>query len=226
MMNSKGKSVLILLGGMWHDFDGFASLIQLVFESKGFRVESTYDLDILRHLDQAGCDLLLSYTCLSEHRHGYDDSGPDKLTNDQVSGLKRWVRQGGALLAVHAATVIGLSSPRLGRLFGGVFISHPEPFPFIVYPLSSEHPITAGIPAFQVHDEFYIQKVDNSVEIHMAAIYQDTAYPMVWSRLEGKGRVAVVAPGHSAEVWDHPIYQRLLLQAAGWLLNKNPSADL
>jgi type 1 glutamine amidotransferase len=213
----KKKTVLILLGGMWHDFDGFTSVMKSFFEAEGYHAESTYDLDILRHLGQVDCDLLLSYTCLSKHRQGYADAGPEKLTDDQVSGLTRWVRQGGALLAAHAATVIGDSSPRLGRLLGGVFLSHPEPFAFTIYPLSGEHPITSGIPAFEVVDEFYIQEVDPAVNIHMVALYQGVAYPMAWSRTAGKGRVACVAPGHFPHVWNNPLYQRLMLQTAGWL---------
>ena len=217
-MNSRKKSVLILLGGMWHDFDGFASAMKPVFEAEGYRVESTYDLDVLRRLDQAGYDLLLSYTCLSKHRQGYDEAGPERLSDDQISGLTDWVQQGGALLAAHAATVIGDSSARLGRLLGGVFLSHPEPFLFTIHPLSGEHPITAGIPAFEVLDEFYIQKYDPCVEIHMVGMYQDVVYPMVWSRPAGKGRVACVAPGHFPEVWKHPTYQRLMRQTVDWLL--------
>lgn len=220
-MNSKKKSVLILLGGMWHDFDSFASLMKEIFEAEGYRIESTYELDILRRLDQAGYDLLISYTCMTKHRKGFDDRGPEKMTNEQVSGLTNWVQNGGALLAAHAATVTGDSNPRLGKLFGGVFLSHPDPFPFTVYPLSGEHPITAGIRAFEIHDEFYIQKYDPSVEIHMTAVHENVAYPMLWSRHEGNGRVAVVTPGHFPAVWKHPTYQRLMLQTAGWLLKTN-----
>jgi type 1 glutamine amidotransferase len=219
MMNLNGKSILILLGGMWHDFDGFANAMRSVFEAEGCRVESTYDLDILTRLDQVGCDLLLSYTCLSKHRAGFNDTGPEALTDDQVAGLTRWVRNGGGLLAAHAATVIGDSSPDLGTLFGGTFLFHPEPFTFTVTPLLGEHPITAGVQAFEVHDEFYIQKCDPTVEIHMVANYRDVAYPMVWSRAEVNGRVAHVAPGHYPEVWNHPVYQQLMLQTTAWLIH-------
>jgi type 1 glutamine amidotransferase len=204
---------------MWHDFDGFANAMKPVFEAEGCKVEATYDLDVLIRLDRAGYDLVLSYTCLFKHRERYDDTGPEKLTDDQVRALTRWVRSGRALLAAHAATCIGDSTLDLGALFGGVFVSHPEPFTFTVYPLSGEHPITAGIQAFDVHDEFYIQKYDPSVAIHMAAIYQNVAYPMVWSRPEVKGRVAHVAPGHFPEVWNHAAYQRLMLQTASWLVS-------
>ena len=217
-MKLNGKSILILLGGMWHDFDGFVNVMKPVFEAEGCQVEATYDLDVLTRLNQSCCDLVLSYTCLFKHRQGYDDIGPEKLTDEQVHGLTRWVRRGGGLLAAHAATVIGDSRPELGTLFGGVFDSHPEPFTFSIYPLSGEHPITTGIQAFDVYDEFYIQKYDPSVELHMTAIYQNVAYPMAWSKPEGKGRVAHVAPGHFPEVWKHPAYQRLMLQTAKWLI--------
>jgi hypothetical protein len=162
---------------------------------------------------------VLSYTCLFKHRAGYNDDGPEKFTDEQVAGLTHWVRSGGGLLAAHAATSICDSSPDLGTLFGGVFLSHPEPFTFTVAPLSGEHPITAGIQAFEIHDEFYIQKYDPSVQIHMAAVHQGMVYPMAWSRTEVKGRVAHVAPGHFPEVWNHPVYQQLMLQTAAWLIH-------
>jgi len=218
-MNPKEKSILMLLGGMWHNFDGYAAAMKPVFAAAGYRTDATYDLDILTRLDQAGYDLVLSYTCFFQHRPGYDDTGLEKMTDEQVRGLTSWVRAGGALLAAHAATCLNGTDPEYGRLLGGVFVSHPEPFTFSVYPLSGAHPITAGVPAFEVHDEFYIQKYDPSVEIHMAALYQDVAYPMAWSRPEVRGRVAHVAPGHFPEVWNNVTYQKLMLQTIGWLVN-------
>ena len=213
------KSILILLGGMWHDFDGYAKDVTPVLEAVGYRVEATYDLDLLTRLDQAGYDLVLSYTCFYKHREGCDDTGAEKLTDEQLRGLAGWVRSGGALLAAHAATCLGESDPEYGKLLGGVFVSHPEPFTFNVFPLSGKHPITAAISAFEIHDEFYIQEYAPDVEIHMAALYQDALYPMAWSKLEGRGRVAHLAPGHFPEVWNHPAYRQLLLQTTDWLVN-------
>ena len=217
-MKPGNPSILILLGGMYHDFDAFALSMQVLFQAAGYTVGSTYDLDALTRLDRSAVDLILSYTCFSEPRPGMGDPGPAGLTAGQVAGLVDWVRAGGALLGVHAATVIGSSDPSLGRLLGGVFLSHPEPFSFTVYPLSVQHPIAAGVPAFEVRDEFYLQECDPSVQVHMAAVYQEVVHPMVWSRLEAQGRVAVVAPGHFPAVWAQPAYRQLLLQSASWLL--------
>jgi type 1 glutamine amidotransferase len=216
-MELSGKRVLILLGGQWHNFDAFASAMQTLLGSQGLQVEATYDLDKLSHLAKNQYEIVLSYTCLSLHEPGSDDTAPDQLTKLQIDGLASWVRSGGALLAVHAATVIGASDPALGELIGGVFVSHPPAFNFTVYPMFGEHPIIAGIEPFTIFDEFYIEKHTTEVQVHMVAFDRGMAYPMVWSKTEGRGRVAHIAPGHSREVWNLPVYQQLLLQTLDWL---------
>jgi type 1 glutamine amidotransferase len=219
-MTSDGKKVLIMLGGLWHDFDGFAGAILALLEPRGFKVEATYDLEKLLHLEEDRYDLVISYTCFSPHREGYNDISPEKLTDAQIGGLTKWVRNGGALLAAHSATVMGESDPALGELIGGVFVSHPEPFTFTVYPVFGEHPLMKGIEPFTVHDEFYMETHMPSVNVHMVAFDRGVAYPMVWSKAEGQGRVAHIAPGHFREVWDLTAYQQLLFQTIDWLIEK------
>jgi type 1 glutamine amidotransferase len=219
-MTLQGKKVLILLGGTWHDFDGFAANMRPMLEGAGCIVESTYDLNRLTELDQSGVDLIISYTSLGQHREGYNDTGPEIMTTEQIRGLLGWVRAGGGLLAAHCATVLGESDPEMGELMGGVFVSHPPQFSFPVYPIAAEHPITAGIEAFSVHDEFYIEQLVAPVDIHMTAIDRGAAYPMVWSKSEGQGRVAHIAMGHSELVWNLPSYRQLMLQALDWVAQK------
>ena len=219
-MTLSGKRVLILLGGQWHDFDGFAGAMQSLLEPHGLETEATYDLDRLLRLQENRYNIVLSYTCLSPRKEGNNPNGPERLTNAQIESLANWVRRGGALLAAHAATVVGESDPALGELIGGVFISHPPQFAFTVYPMFGEHPITKSIEAFTVHDEFYIETHMPDVQVHMVAFDRGVAYPMAWSKLEGQGRVAHLAPGHSAEVWNLKPYQQLLLQTLEWLTQR------
>ena len=80
-----------------------------------------------------------------------------------------------------------------------------------------DHPIVQGIPAFDMYDEFYIEQCEPSAEILMVAVDQSETHPMVWSKPEGAGRVAHIAPGHFPEVWNHAIYQRLMIQTVNWL---------
>jgi uncharacterized protein len=215
-MSLEGKSILILLGGQWHDFEGFGGFARGLLESRGAKAEATYDLDALKSLGEGRYDLVLSYTCLTSDEGG-GKGGPDRLTEAQSDALALWIRSGGGLLAVHAATVIGKSDPALGELIGGVFVSHPPQFAFTLYPVFEDHPMIAGIEAFAVHDELYVQTHRSDVRIHLVALDRGVAYPMAWTRIEGRGRVAHVAPGHSREVWELPSYRRLLLQASDWL---------
>jgi len=191
-----------------------------LFEAEDWTVEATYDLDVLTRLDATGCKVVLSYTCLSKNGPEQEQATPERLTDEQVRGLASWVQNGGALLAAHSATVIGESNPELGKLLGGRFISHPPPFTFTISPVSGEHPITGGVPAFDVYDEFYVELCEPLVDIHMVAVNQGVAHPMVWSKQEGAGRVAHIAPGHFPEVWNHPLYGRLMIQAANWLIEE------
>jgi type 1 glutamine amidotransferase len=191
-MTLSGKRVLILLGGQWHDFDGFANAIAPLLEVQGMQVEATYDLDKLSHLMENQYDVVLSYTCFTADEGGSKEPCPDRLTKSQLDGLVNWVR--GALLAVHAATVIGASDPALGKLIGGVFVSHPPAFAFTVYPMFGEHPITAGIEAFTVHDEFYVERQTADVQVHMVAFDRGVAYPMVWSKTEDKDAWLTLLP--------------------------------
>lgn len=211
-----GKKILMILGGTWHDFDGFAVAMTPVLESAGHQVTATYDLETLTQLDAGGYDLVLLNTCIGEVR---DDGGPTApgLTDAQAESLASWVRGGGGLLSLHAATVASQTSPVLHALQGGVFVTHPPQFSFTVYPLYGEHPITAGVTAFAVHDEFYVQAYDPSVEVLAVALDRGVAHPMVWSKSEGKGRVAHIAMGHDLGVWSLEPYQRLVLQAIAWL---------
>jgi uncharacterized protein len=215
-MSLSGKRILILLGGQWHDFEGFGAFARSLVESQGAEAEATYDPDRLSRLAEGRYDVVLSYTCFTSDEGGAK-GGPDRLTRGQLDALAGWIRSGGGFLAAHAATVLGESDPALGDLIGGVFVSHPPQFSFTVYPLFEEHPVTAGMEAFTVRDEFYVETHASDARIHMVAFDRGAAYPMVWTRNEGKGRVAHIAPGHSKDVWDLPSYQRLLLQALTWL---------
>lgn len=211
-------SILALLGGRYHDFDGFATAMRPVLEGAGHRVTVTYELDRLLGLQDGAYEVLAMYTCMGMQTDDAETAPPVVLTSAQTESLVGWVRGGGGLLALHAATVFGQTSPALRALMGGVFVDHPPPFNFTVCPMSGEHPITADVSAFSVHDEFYVQSYDETVGVHMVAVDRGVAYPMVWSKTEGLGRVAHVAIGHGPEVWALEPFQRLTLQAIQWLV--------
>ncbi|MHB0856486.1 MAG: ThuA domain-containing protein [Anaerolineae bacterium] len=212
------KRALMLLGGWYHDFAGFAAHLGPLVEKAGYGVETCYAMEDLLRLPTAGVDLIVSYTSFLKHREGQHDTFPECLSDAQALALAEWVRAGGKLLGVHSATVRGAyANPAQKALLGAAFLEHPPQYSFTVYPLLPEHPITAGVEAFSVHDEFYIQAYASDLDVHMVAVDRGRAYPMVWSRREGQGRVAVIAMGHSEQVWDLPAYRQLIRQTVAWL---------
>lgn len=207
---------LLLLGGTWHKFDQFAASCGPQLALPGGSVETAYNPGVTARLADGSYGLVAMYTCLSATKE--DGSPAETLFHDEhAAPLAAWVAAGGALLMIHSACVACQTSPALRRLAGGVFVEHPPAFHFTVYPTFDEHPITAGVGAFSVYDEFYIEHTEPDVRVHMIALDRGVAYPMLWTRRQGAGRVAHIALGHDERVWNLPPYQQLLRQAAAWL---------
>ena len=51
--------IQILLGGVHHDFEGFAAFMNPVLRQAGHSVKATYDLGVLTDLGSDLCDLAL-----------------------------------------------------------------------------------------------------------------------------------------------------------------------
>ncbi len=213
------RRALIILGGIWHDFKGFTAYVTPLLQAAGFEVQSTYDMDELLILSQRGYDLVVSDTGFGEYRDGRPSEGAAYLSEAQAQAWTDWVRTGGRVLGVHSATVCGTQvNPIQVSLLGARFLQHPPQFSFMVYPVLPAHPITAGVEAFAVKDEFYMQEFEPGLDVHMVAMDRGLAYPMVWSRREGSGRVAIIAMGHSDQVWNLPSYSKLVTQAISWVM--------
>lgn len=213
------KGALILLGGSWHDFAGFAASVSPLLAAAGLTPAPTYDPDDLLRLRGGDWELVVLYTCLGGPGDGAGHTVLAGLADRQVAALTAWVRGGGALLGMHSATVMGESGPGLGALLGGTFVSHPARHAFTVYPMATPHAIIEGIEAFTIDDELYLHRCETGLDVHAVAVEGGVAHPMVWTRREGKGRVAYLAPGHDAATWGHPSFQTLLRQTAGWAIH-------
>jgi type 1 glutamine amidotransferase len=209
--------ILLVLCGAWHDFDAFEAFYSPLAQGAGFNVKTARSTEVLDKKEHASHGLVVMYTCIGDKEN--NPSGL-RLADNQADALESWVAAGGALLAIHAATVASQTSPIFKNLCGAEFVMHPPRFGFTVYPLGQSHPVTDGVGAFCVNDEFYVQSFERGVDVAMVAIDRGIAYPMVWTRRYGKGRVAGIAPGHDMETWQEKAYQRLLLQSASWLTQR------
>lgn len=208
--------ILLVLGGAWHDFEGFSRAILPVLSQAGHQVETTYDHTSLEHLDELAPDLVMIYTSLGNASDG-KRVGND-FTPAQADALSRWVERGNALVGIHSASVAGKSLTAYHQLLGGRFESHPPQCQFTVTPRHDPHPITAGIGAFQVHDELYFHDSMGDGEVLAATVHEGQLHPMLWTRRHGTGAVAYFAPGHDAKVWNLPEFRTITTRCVQWAL--------
>lgn len=138
------------------------------------------------------------------------------MTEAVEAAFSGYVRKGNGLLAVHSGTSGYDENPVLRALLGGVFDHHPESCPVTVIP-REQHPLCAGSYSFTLPDEHYFMKLDDpQAEVFMKTRSVHGEQPGAWRRTEGSGRVAVLTPGHNADVWLHPAFQALLLNTLRW----------
>ncbi|MGH7951043.1 MAG: ThuA domain-containing protein [Limisphaerales bacterium] len=143
------------------------------------------------------------------------------LTADLELAFENHLRAGKGLLVIHAGTSRYEKSATMNSLIGGALVSHPEPCAVTIEPKPS-HALTADVKTFTVRDEHYFMAMkDANAEIFLRSHSKHGAQPAGWTRAEGKGRVCVLTPGHTLEVWLHPEFQKLLLNALRWTAKLN-----
>jgi hypothetical protein len=203
------SDVLALVGGAWHDFDGFLRRLRPWLGHSGFSVRDSRDASDLGSLD-GSCRIVVLYTCL-------DGSDPAPDAPARTHSLSQWVSRGGGLLAIHSATVAARTDLALRALLGGVFVSHPPKASFRVTPANCSHPVTRGVGAFEVEDELYLHEVDPSVNVLFYTEALGRAIPLAWTRSQGLGKVVYFALGHDEDAWDLAEYRNIVVKSLAWL---------
>lgn len=140
-----------------------------------------------------------------------------------------WVKDGGALVALHSACGNFHPSNDWFDLVGGRFKSH-EGFEFSPKTVDTEHPITKDLPVLKSWDETY-QHMDLTADRHLLQVREPMnkgetePEPWTWTRTEGKGRVFYTASGHDLRCWDQEAYQILVKRAILWAVGEKKAGE-
>ena len=210
------RDVYLVCGGRWHDFD-FArlELLKLLAEDDRVRVNVAADYLDLDAISRA--DALVTYTC---------DVRP---TARAQTVLRDFVADGGRWLALHGTNAVleqrsdgQFEAPRVlgpvATVLGSQFLSHPPITPYKVEVIAPDHPLVAGIEAFETDDELYLSKL-HAPEEHTVLLATrwsgDTGYgfvdhewpdddlrPVLYVRPFGKGEVVYFTLGHCRGHYD------------------------
>ena len=138
------------------------------------------------------------------------------LKSDADHGFTKFVQRGGGLLVIHGGAARYENLPALNALIGGGFVRHPDPCLVTVEPRAGNF-LTRDVKTFSTVDEHYFVRLDDvRAEVFLHAKSAHGGQPAGWARTAGTGRVCVLTPGHSLDVWLHPEFQKLLLNALDW----------
>lgn len=134
-------------------------------------------------------------------------------TDEQIDSLIAAIEGGLGFVGLHAATAAFKKSEPYHRMIGSWFVTHPPIKRFTVEIADRDHPVTRGIPDFEVEDERYeVRPVVDDLQVLASA----EGHPMVYVRQLGQGRICYIAPGHDERALAHPTYVRLVHQAIAW----------
>jgi type 1 glutamine amidotransferase len=131
-----------------------------------------------------------------------DTTGDPPLARGADRALVRFVRRGGGLVVLHAASNGFTRWGAWGALIGARFVTHPPLREDAVRVVAD--PVTRGVPRrFTVPDEFYVFDRDprrGGARV-LARLAGEDQRPLAWRRREGRGRVFHDALGHPGAAW-------------------------
>jgi type 1 glutamine amidotransferase len=199
---------VLVCGGQWHDFDyARVELLRELGEHERVRTRVFEDFDCLDALAKA--DLLVTYTC-----NVRPDAEQQRALVDYVERGGRWLALHGTSSAIDPPDETGtFRTPRVlgevATVLGNQFLAHPPIAPYTVEITAPEHPLVAGIEAFEVRDELYVLELHPPLEVLLHArftgpcrgfaegdVTDDEPRPVLYLRPTGKGTVCFLGLGH------------------------------
>jgi type 1 glutamine amidotransferase len=220
-----GARILLLSGGQrsHHAYRRQAHLLQKKLEdTKQFEVTICEDAAILETPALAKYDLIVASA---------DRRDPEfRLTEAQQKALLKFVHDGKGFFSLHGFCCADKTwVPEMRDLLGGVLAHFGTPdtkVRFGKYPIKivdGNHPITRGVSDFEHQDElYYYLQTTGDLKPLVAAVLDGQAWPILWTRTFGQGKVCVSVFGHcgvqpnAPDPLENPAFLRLILQGIAW----------
>jgi type 1 glutamine amidotransferase len=201
------KNILLVTDGIFHPpLMGRLRLHKMFSQMDGFSFKH------ISSLEKFPADLS-SFSALVLHFHH------KTISSSALERLDTFVKNGGGILAIHAATASFKQTLPYFKILGGRFIGHGAVEKFQVERLegSKTNDVFYGIDGFVVRDELYIHELESSIEVHFTAKHEGKDVPVVWTRQYGKGKVCYAVPGHTTGTMGNKTYQAVLKRGLEWV---------
>jgi type 1 glutamine amidotransferase len=156
---------------------------------------------------------------------------PQNITETQKTKFMELFDKGVGVVVLHHALVSYQNWPEYEQIIGGRY-QEPDPnqggkvteavgwqhdvdVPVVI--VATNHPVTAGVKDFMVHDEIYWGfRVGRDVTPLITTTHPKSGKPLGWTRTQGKSRVVFLQLGHGKETFNDGNYRKLLAQSIRW----------
>lgn len=154
------------------------------------------------------------------------NSTGDIFEENEKLALQNYVKQGGAIMGIHAAADAEYNWPWYGEMLGGWFDGHPEIQTADCKVIDVNHPIVAGLPAtWPREDEWYNFKKLSPQNQVLIRVDESTYtggthgenHPIAWCRFYDGGRVFYTGMGHTLATYKDPLFVKHIGRALHWL---------
>lgn len=155
-----------------------------------------------------------------------------KITDEQKAKFLSLFDKGIGLVVLHHAIVSYQSWPDYERIIGGRYPEpenqagktnavfgylHDQEVPVVI--VAKDHPITAGMQDFVIHDEIYWGfRIGKDVTTLITTTHPKSSKPLMWCRTEGKSRVVYLQLGHDHSAYENPNYRKLVARSIRWVV--------
>lgn len=201
-MKSETKKILLVTDGIFHP-----PLLGRLRLHKMFSEMDGVSFAHISSLEKLPSDLS-SFSALVLHYHH------KTISLSALEKLDTFVKNGGGILAIHAATASFKQTLPYFKILGGRFIGHGKVERFQVERVKDG--VFDGIDDFEVRDELYIHELEPSIEVHFTAKHEGKDVPVVWTRRYGKGKVCYAVPGHTTGTMYNVTYKQVLRRGLEW----------
>lgn len=203
--------------------------------ANGVSVTATKDASLINAENLKKYDLVMFYTTgdLTKPTEGRDEPpmGPNGLQE-----LTQWIENGGGFMGFHAATDTfgtpeGQPATPYTQFIGGTFAGHGKQFEGTVVVVDPGHPAMESLPKeWKINEEWYMFRNLDTEHMHVLALldpgaerknqekYNIPAYPIIWCKTLGKGRIYYNGLGHNEATWNDPIFKASIVDASRWAL--------
>ncbi|HYG23763.1 MAG TPA: ThuA domain-containing protein [Verrucomicrobiae bacterium] len=173
----------------------------------------------------------------SQHRNGRGDNFP-LMTLDGKKAFLDAIQNGKGFIGCNTAVYTfierlspgekdtGTNASRYTRMIGAGYIGHNEVQPGYFTYMDHSFPGMESVPSdYRPLDQWYsFREFMPDLHVIMALdspklvgnLYGRQSYPIIWARMEGKGRVFYTTMGHTAEMWRDPVFLQMLLGGIKW----------